>query len=485
MEDLLLGPIIGGLSHEGATLWGRAYPTVEDNVVLHAWIGRQADLSDAELLGLSLPLSVKQGFAGVALVTDLQSETHYHYWLTLSAKAPNPNSGPLEGGLYPGFKTFPPAGQQASFSFAFGSCFRPEDENGGAIFRTLENQRKTDNLGFILMLGDQVYADDYKTNSLGKVAETVEEYRKVYEYVWGNHPLRKLLLNLPAFMTLDDHEVDDDWRWLGLDRRKATIPWWNHIKRLIERRSLSEGRLPLARVQAALQAYWEHQGMHAPPLEETLRLDEADRYTLPSDDRGSLAYTFEYGATAFFVMDTRSMRVRSRLWGERTMLGEGQWEQLKRWFLRIKDTHPVKFLVSSCSLLYDSWLDIPRDRWSGYSDERDKLLEFLAENEIEGVYVLSGDLHIAFAIQAELEREGGRRITLWEFCSSPFEQECTQLVRKTRKKVGNKLLKRQDLKFDLDGHNFGVVSVEFDGKKKPKVVFKLCTADSMVRTNTE
>ena len=53
MTRLILGPMIGGLATNRANLWGRA----DGPGMLHAWIGKNPDLSDAQLTGKSLPLA--------------------------------------------------------------------------------------------------------------------------------------------------------------------------------------------------------------------------------------------------------------------------------------------------------------------------------------------------------------------------------------------------------------------------------------------
>ncbi|HLE52206.1 MAG TPA: hypothetical protein VI755_09090, partial [Anaerolineales bacterium] len=118
MSDLSLGPIVGGLAHDRAHLWGRA----NGSGVLHAWLGQKPDLSDAQIAATSLPLSAETGFAGVAPVMNLAPNTHYHFALTLNDSPPNPAQGE-----YPAFTTFPSPGERAPFAFAFGSCFRPTD----------------------------------------------------------------------------------------------------------------------------------------------------------------------------------------------------------------------------------------------------------------------------------------------------------------------------------------------------------------------
>ena len=83
---LILGPIIGGLSQAQANLWGRA----DGPGTLHAWLGRQPDLSDAVLAASSLPLTSETGFAGVAPLRGLEPQVRYHYSLTLDRTPPPP-----------------------------------------------------------------------------------------------------------------------------------------------------------------------------------------------------------------------------------------------------------------------------------------------------------------------------------------------------------------------------------------------------------
>jgi phosphodiesterase/alkaline phosphatase D-like protein len=462
MHNLLLGPIVGGLSHRRAHLWGKA----DGPGALHAWLGQEPFLVDARLAGQSLPLKAENGYTGVAPISGLFPDTSYYYALTLGSQPPDPIDGP-----YPEFTTFPLPGQPRPFSFAFGSCFRPVDEHSGKIFRELELHRKLDELRFILMIGDQIYADDYNHNGLNSVACNLDEYRQVYQHVWSNQPLRELLKNLPAFMILDDHEVDDDWTWADADRQRAQIPIWNRILRWLRRRAPWEWKIPQQRVQDALQAYWEHQGMHAPPLELPLGLDQKDQYVLDPADPGSLAYTFTFGAAAFFVMDSRTMRVKSR--SKQSILGEEQWQALEGWLLAVKDDYPLKFLVSSGAVLFQMWVDLARDRWSGFPQERQRLLHFLAANEIEGVYILCGDLHSTHAIRTELYGPQGQALPLWEFCSSPFEQQPNWLARHTYSPVRNRLIRDQKNYFTIAENNFGVVRVDFNESGKPQVGFEV------------
>jgi phosphodiesterase/alkaline phosphatase D-like protein len=477
MTELILGPIIGGLSDISANLWGRTNKAG----ILRAWLGKKDDLSDAHLAGISTPLQAQDGYAGVAPVAGLEPETTYYFDLRLDDRNP-----PVQKG-YPKFTTFPVPGKPSNFSFVFGSCFRPEEkEYGGRIFTSLENQRSNldqtpaEKLRFGLFIGDQIYSDDWKFNSLGKGAATLEEYRAVYEYTWSRPPFRNLLKNLPAFMTLDDHEVDDDWRWTDQDRTKATFSIWARFTRFLNNRPQSERMLNIERVRNALKAYWEHQGMHAPPIIIPPAFDAESKYILQRYHPGSLAYSFTYGAAAFFVLDTRTMRVRNR--HEQHMLGDGQWQMLKQWLLSVREKYPVKFLVSSSSVLDSMLGDFLGDRWSGFRIERDRLLRFIGDNHIENLYILAGDLHCSHCMTAEC----GPRfapVTIHEFCSSPFEQVCNKHARLLYTSIKTGSVHNPKRQFVITRPNFGVVQVLFQGGRS-RVNFNLYGTDGNLLAST-
>jgi phosphodiesterase/alkaline phosphatase D-like protein len=471
MSKLILGPVIGGLSDTTANLWARA----DGPGRLRAWLGRRADFSDAAPAGQTLPLRAEDGFAGVALLEELRRETTYYYAVTLTGRRPVQPDGQ--------FTTFPAPEKMRPFSFAFGSCFCPGKIADGGIFASLDAHRRAaenddaKKLRFTLLIGDQVYADDWKFNGLkkqygkkGRVAVSLEDYRNVYAHVWGNEYFRSALKNLPAFMTLDDHEVDDDWRWDSLFRLSGNIPWWNKIRRLVYGCKPEEWQLPRQRILNALQAYWEHQGMHAPPMNTPPEVDDDGKYILERHAPGSLAYSFTYGSAAFFVLDTRSMRVKKGF-SERRMLGNSQWHTLKKWLLGAKDKYPVKFIVTSCSILFPMWIDFPGDRWSGFPKERDELLRFIGVNDIRGVYFLAGDLHSGHAVSAEIGPKGCR-VPVWEFCSTPFEQKTNSWARHMYIPILTGLAGNQKLAFTTDELHFGVVEVTYP-RGKPSVKFCL------------
>jgi alkaline phosphatase D len=455
MEKIILGPIIGGLSHERVNLWGRAGETG----TLYAWLARKKDLSDAIPVGQSNLLAAS-GFAGMVEIKKLKPETTYYYAISLSKVKPSSFSS---------FKTFPAPGKTKNFRFAFGSCFRPDHDPAiaGESFEKLGTEK---DIAFMLMLGDQIYADEYKYNGLGRVASTLDEYRFVYQKTWSNAHLQNLLAKTPVFMTLDDHEVDDDWHWQDEKRQIANFSGYTKLMRFLKGRPRAERVLPpVSRVRNALQAYWEHQGMHAPQMLLPLEVNKENQFRFHEEDPGSLAYTFYYGAAAFFVMDTRTMRIRNK--NARAILGTQQWHALEEWLLDTRDEYPVKFIVSSSAFLYDMWFDLPKDRWNGYPNERNRLLHFLAKHGIENVFLITGDSHEAHATSAELYGPNGKAIPIWEYCSTPFEQTPNKLAKYLGCIPKNAPIKNGKFHFSLGYINYGVVDVEFDKQGKPGIKY--------------
>ncbi|HET6550691.1 MAG TPA: alkaline phosphatase D family protein, partial [Solirubrobacter sp.] len=83
----------------------------------------------------------------------------------------------------------------------------------------------------LLMLGDQVYADevhpDVKERLGGREVESYDDYVALYQASWGEPVIRWLLSTVPSAMIFDDHDVHDDWNtsveWVREMREKG---WW-------------------------------------------------------------------------------------------------------------------------------------------------------------------------------------------------------------------------------------------------------------------
>ncbi|WP_434926325.1 alkaline phosphatase D family protein [Shewanella sp. HL-SH2] len=136
----------------------------------------------------------------------------------------------------------PAPASDAEFCFIAGSCSHRGyglGRKGGEAFQTiLENDSGTQGVvhaelaDFILMMGDQVYAD-HPINDLvpfipwiaaNNPPNSTEGYFVKYRHDFSNISLRNLMATLPVYMILDDHEVENNWGgYLYREKREKKI----------------------------------------------------------------------------------------------------------------------------------------------------------------------------------------------------------------------------------------------------------------------
>jgi alkaline phosphatase D len=246
-------------------------------------------------------------------------------------------------------------------SFVFGSCryilrlFGGSifDARGDKVFRSIlaqitgtQNPRPVD---LLLMVGDQIYADDLNFILPDK---RWDEYVQRYRDNFGREHLRTLMSQVPTYMILDDHEIKDNW--------SQDQAFGDETNR--------------QRFAAAMQAYASYQLVHGPAFD-------------PAEGTPTkLWYTFAHGCTDFFVMDLRTERFRTP--SARRMISDNQMRALKSWLLQ--PTPSVKFVVSSVPLFPESPSD---DTWHGFPEQRIEILDTIRDNNIARVVFLSGDSH--------------------------------------------------------------------------------------------
>ncbi|MCW2636127.1 MAG: uncharacterized protein JWQ99_2494 [Blastococcus sp.] len=107
----------------------------------------------------------------------------------------------------------------------------------------------------LVLLGDQVYADELTTHTRrwlslrrGEPAppdsevSDFEEYTRLYAESWSDPQVRWLLSTIPSSMIFDDHEMIDDWNTSAAWRREVTAEdWWSD------------------RISGGLVSYWIYQ----------------------------------------------------------------------------------------------------------------------------------------------------------------------------------------------------------------------------------
>ncbi len=384
IEALTVGPIVGWTRDRECRVWGRgdkAPPNHRTTGV--ARIRRQGDDDFGH------PVTCKMlpvfDYTGVIDFGGLQPGTRYEVEFGYVHTAPDGHDLPAltdwSQASKATFKTDDPQTENAT-DFVFGSCryllklFGGTlfDERGDRTFRSIREQIaggvKTD---FMLMVGDQIYADDL--NVFGPDRD-VEEFFARYREVFGQRHIREMMAHLPTYMILDDHEIRNDWS--------------------------NDDRVRYPKLYAcAMHAYQCYQLVHGPAF---IRKHDSTR----SDTPDKLWYSFDKGRAAFFVTDTRTERTRHSVPPE--IVSRGQMDALKTWLAAGENRDKPKFVVSSVPVFPDSHR-LNEDKWQGYEAQRAELLDFILENQIKRVVFLSGDIHCSLSAQLGCSADPDFRVT--------------------------------------------------------------------------
>jgi phosphodiesterase/alkaline phosphatase D-like protein len=189
----------------------------------------------------------------------------------------------------------------------------------------------------LLMIGDQVYADDTGPATCQFIVDRRDpsvppgyqvadfaEYCALYREAWTEPWVRWLLSVIPTAMIFDDHDVHDDWNISESWRHDyQDKPWWPE------------------RINAAFQTYWIYQHIGnlspaelakeelwrqvttAPGDVADLLRDFARRADQPS---GGIQWSYgrSFGRVRVVTIDSRAGRVLQN--GVRRMIGEAEWQ---------------------------------------------------------------------------------------------------------------------------------------------------------------
>lgn len=380
VRALTVGPIVGATEPTMARVWGRAERASENGHPLRCFaIGRIRPKGGTYRNPVVAKMNPNFDMTGVVVFQNLEASRLYEFqlgWFYADLEMEE-----LEGlgGLdwsEASAGSFCTASSQDSDarSFLFGSCryllrlFGTSffDDRGDKTFRSMQEGHLAgaNPPNLMLLVGDQIYADDL--NFL-KSDNAVEEYYRRYRATFSQPHQRGVMANLPTYMILDDHEIEDNW-----PAKAADCDW-------------------LTKYPAAMHAYLTYQGSHSPllPVTDAGRLDG-----IPE----KLWYTFRDGCCDFFVLDTRTeRRVSTGAEGEaREIVGRAQMEALKAWLDDGADR--VKLVVSSVPVFPDS-RHLSDDKWSGFPAQRAEVLDHIRSRSVRRVVFLSGDIHVSLSAE--------------------------------------------------------------------------------------
>ncbi len=235
------------------------------------------------------------------------------------------------------FVTAPEEGTPTKFRFAFTSCLGREGKLCGASWGEMEVSGKAD---LILLLGDNHYADSTRR---AKQSAAYFDHRSIPAF-------RTVSSRTPVYGIWDDHDY-------GPNNSDSTAP----------------GR---EESLATYKLFWPNPGF-----------GEADN--------PGIYHKFSRGNVDFFMLDDRYYRSPNQAPadGKKTMLGERQLAWLKRELKASKA--PLKFVA--CGSEFQ--LNGHEDSWTSFKREQKDFLDFLKNENIEGVILLSGDRHFTGGYQ--------------------------------------------------------------------------------------
>ncbi len=301
------------------------------------------------------------------------------------------------------WRTDPP-----EFEFAIGSCNYVNEEiydrqgkaYGGDyhIFKTIYEQKPE----FMLWMGDNTYLREADWNTASGIYSRYTHTRSLPE-------MQALLASAHQYAIWDDHDFGPNDSDRSFHLKDSTLK--------------------------AFKLFWP-----------------SSNYIT---EKG-IAHTFSWNDCQFFMLDNRYFRSpQNRKTGSREYLGAAQLE----WLIDALTASqaPFKFVVVGGQVLNSNqspWLET----YQQYTEEKNKLLEEIAQNNISGVIFLDGDRH--HTELSKMEREG--TYPLYDITISPL----------TAGSVGDRSL-NEDNQYRVKGTYFGernFALMRITGTRKERVL---------------
>ncbi|OLF15573.1 alkaline phosphatase D family protein [Actinophytocola xanthii] len=465
MPKLLLGPLLRHTDTTSATIW------VETDQPCTVTVSGPEPAPSAHTF------TVAGHHYALVVIAGLTPATSTPYQVLLDDE----QVWPLADSSYPPsrIRTFPEGGDP-EFLLLFGSCRMPDSDDPkemrtmgtdalAAYATRMHEQDERDWPDSLLLVGDQVYADDTTKATkewiskrrdiskppYGEVAD-FEEYTRLYHESWASPLARWLMSTVPTSMIFDDHDVRDDWNtsqaWRDEIERTS---WWHDRER------------------GALASYWiyQHIGNLAP---DDLGDDEiyekvvaqgrdgdaadllrefADRARQEVNGRKGTRWSYrrDFGNVRMLVIDTRSGRILSG--GVRSMVGDGEFEWIEQhadgtydhlligsslpWLMPHAISHIQSMNEVACrrpgwrGRLAEKFRQVSDlEHWPSFrasSDRLTRLILRIAKSDVASVSVLSGDVHHVYAARASFPEEV--KAAVFQLTCSPVHNQVERLMR--------------------------------------------------------
>ncbi|WP_072802120.1 DUF7800 domain-containing protein [Rhodococcoides yunnanense] len=472
-SSLILGPLVRYVGVDDATFWFEF--DVPGTVVVRTSVGEVGEARTWGVHGHHYALVALTGLPANSTITYEVLFDGDIVWPVVDAPAAihtgDPN-GPV--------------------TFAFGSCRRGDNYSDESLQRIgadalaglgtrMAGQDPGEWPQALLLLGDQVYADDPSPEIIDRLharrsagegpagargtdAENeicdFEEYSWLYHESWGVEPVRTLLASVPSCMILDDHDLRDDWNSSASWRLDIeTRPWWDD------------------RVVGAFSSYWvyQHLGNLSPDelahddLYDTVRnaSSDAEREKLLADfsrrvdgrpDTGRWSFYRDFGDTRLIMIDSRCSRNLDPQ--DRRMVDATEWAWVRE---RALEGAPRHLLLGSSlpflmlpglhhleqwneAVAQGSWgkmmarlgeklrIALDLEHWAAFGNSFGDMATLTrelsrAENAPASILWLSGDVHCSYVARADFGVGGANVPATYQLTMSPFRNPLNLPIR--------------------------------------------------------
>ena len=353
---------LGAVTDNSITIKAKLnHKAVKNKNYLQVFYDRGNDLSFNNLTIEKVPATSLCDRIATFNLTNLVEDTVYHYVIITDGRR-YPHQGTLQ------FKTVK-VNRPYNFAIACSSCaggtipqMVSSAVSNSKIFDVIRRHKykvngQDANLALFIHLGDLHYRNDLP--ALGLKENYLDDYRHNYDLVMSQTRQRNLYQNIPLAYVWDDHDY-------GFNDSDGTYP----LKYL------------------ASQVYREQVPCY-PPIES---LDK-------TKGEGAIYQSFTIGRVRFIMTDSRFYQDPINLADrDRTILGNNQKKWLYEQFLIGKErqkTNQEKLLIWINTI---PWIADKSDRqtasWNKFARERTEIANFIKENQIEQLLMISGDAHM-------------------------------------------------------------------------------------------
>jgi len=410
-SELLSGPMVGHTTTNSAKIWIETDQPSEVKVIY--W--QEPRIQYQKTLGQPMKKGEASGttnktppHVGVVQLEGLNPGWLIYYEVELDGQVIRPQT-PQVFSLMPPPIVLDDEEHPPDFSVAFTSCAYPARVPVQPIWNQIGSYRPD----ALMLIGDNNYMpnhpDAYETD-VDTINYALPRYHR---YLRDTPGLRSLIATTPTYGIWDDHDYgpnDSDrtfrWRELTLDLFKKYYP------------NPSAGTID------------------TPGIFTSLRIADAE----------------------FFLLDDRYYRDPKTAPDRKTMLGAAQLDWLKDSLGKSAAT--FKVVVNGGTMLVDRLGS--GESWANFGSERVDFLDWLAEEEITGVFFVVGDWHVGTMSRLHRPQD---KYPLYELLTS---NSAVSEPRKSSEFGQNHYRFHQFVGPEYRNHNFGLV--RFEGPKGSRSV---------------